>query len=76
MTMHTAMVRVYCDGTLYNPGEDVDYHGPSDWKYRPVEPGARRQWEATYQDPERIAEMLHQQGAIGLVPTPKPQDRG
>jgi hypothetical protein len=53
---HIAMVRVYCGGAIAKPGEPVDYAGPRDWKYRPVDPLARADWERTTADPARVAE--------------------
>ncbi|MFL0418419.1 hypothetical protein ACH0CP_12715 [Sphingomonas sp. 179-I 2A4 NHS] len=70
MPAHTAMVRVYHNGALFNPGQEVDYVGPLDWKYRPTDPAKRQRWDAEYADPDRVAETVHQQRAAGLTDVP------
>ena len=51
------MVAVYHHGTLVAAGGPVDYTGDLDWKYRPNAPAARRAWETTTAQPERVRAM-------------------
>lgn len=55
MSDHIAMVRVYCGGAMVRAGEVADYSGPPDWKYQPVDPAARAEWNMRTAQPERVA---------------------
>ncbi|MEN2787570.1 hypothetical protein ACFOKI_02880 [Sphingomonas qilianensis] len=62
MATHTALVRVYHEGTIIQPNGPVDYGGAPDWKYRPTDPIQQAAWREQFADPDRVVGVLADQG--------------
>jgi hypothetical protein len=56
MATHTTMV--YMAGELLPTGAPVDYDGPANWKFQPLDPDDLEIWLDVTADPERV-EMNH-----------------
>ena len=62
MGTHTTLVKVYINGEVKKPGAPVDYDGPPNWKFQPLDVEQRREWAETTADPTRVEESLKQTG--------------
>jgi hypothetical protein len=65
MATHTALVSVYIDGGLKKRGATLTYAGPANWKFEPLDPVLRQQWEAETADPARVKDNLDRAGDYG-----------
>ena len=45
------------DGWLWQWGELIDYDGPPDWKFEPIDPAAREVWERETARPDWAEEL-------------------
>jgi len=54
MALHTRLVPIYDGGRLLPPDDVVEYDGPENWKFRPIDVAAREKWERDFANPERV----------------------
>jgi hypothetical protein len=56
MATHRALVAYQRpDGVLVRMDSEVDYDGQPNWKFRPLDPKARENWEVETAQPGRVA---------------------
>lgn len=63
MFTHTALVKVYCDGALVEPGENCLFTGTPNWKYRPLDASERADWEVRFANSDLV-----ENGLVGVLP--------
>ena len=61
-------------GEVKRPGSIVDYDGPLNWKFEPVDPAQRAAWEAEAADPARVEDSLKQSGDWDFEAPPPPPE--
>jgi len=67
--MHTVLVRTQRpDQGFWNPGEVIEYLGPPNWKFEPVDPEAKSEWQSEFADPERVEVNLSRNPISGVFP--------
>lgn len=66
MASHRVVTRTQRpDGWFWERDELVDYGGAPDWKFEPLDPVARAQWEQDYAQPERADDYNQRQSISG-----------
>lgn len=70
MAAHTVLVRTQRpDEGWWNPGDVIEYSGPPNWKFEPVDPQAKAGWETEIADPERVEVSLSRNPISGVFPS-------
>lgn len=62
MSLQTVLVRIQSsDGGWMTPGETVDRDG-LDWKFQPLDPAERDEWDVSVRDDARVEEARARHG--------------
>lgn len=51
---HEALITLFDGNEVISEEERTAYDGPPDWKWRPLDPARRAEWEAATADPARL----------------------
>lgn len=58
MSAHELLVKTYIAGEIMEAGRVVEYDGPLNWKFKPLDPEERERWEAEARDDDRVEANL------------------
>lgn len=74
MPTHEVLVPVGLpQGGLAKVGSLLNFDGPEDWKFRPLDPARRKAWEKEVANPVRVLEALERSPDSLCYPDEKPE---